>query len=40
MSGKYGDLIKQARKPENQKISQTAPTDQTGERLRRRLSRK
>lgn len=31
MSGKYGDLIKQARKPENQKTSQTAPTDQTGE---------
>lgn len=31
MSGKYGDLIKQARKPENQKNSQTAPTDQTGE---------
>lgn len=31
MSGKYGDLIKQARKPENQKTSQAAPTDQTGE---------
>ncbi len=31
MSGKYGDLIKQARKPENQKTSPTAPPDQTGE---------
>lgn len=31
MSGKYGDLIKQARKPENQKIPPTALTDQTGE---------
>jgi hypothetical protein len=31
MSGKYGDLIKQARKPESQKATQTAPTDQTRE---------
>jgi len=31
MSGKYGDIIKQARKPENQKTSPTAPTNQTGE---------
>lgn len=30
MSGKYGDLIKQARKPENQKTSPTAPLEQTG----------
>jgi hypothetical protein len=31
MSGKYGDLIKQARKPESQKASPTAPPEQTGE---------
>ncbi len=31
MSGKYGDLIKQARKSESQKTSHTPPTDQTGE---------
>lgn len=31
MSGKYGDLIKQARKPESQKSTPIAPTDQTGE---------
>lgn len=28
MSGKYGDLIKQARKPENQKTIPSAETDQ------------
>ena len=31
MSGKYGDLIKQARKPENQKTSQSTPADQMRE---------
>lgn len=31
MSGKYGDLIKQARKPENQKTTQPPSTDQATE---------
>lgn len=31
MSGKYGDLIKQARKPESQKNTQPPPADQRGE---------
>lgn len=31
MSGKYGDLIKQARLPESQKSTQPPPTDQATE---------
>jgi predicted HicB family RNase H-like nuclease len=31
MSGKYGDLIKQARLPETQKTDQATPTDQANE---------